>query len=237
VGTTGAGGTLTSANGTADEYGNPRDTATIGARRYGWLRQATRRRHPGGLTLMGVRLYNPTTGRFLSTDPIPGGNANPYEYCSADPINCTDLDGRIGWKKFFKRHRGALATIGATAGCMVPGVGWASCGALQAAAWGVRSQQRASQGGGWRRTWRASARDGIYSAASFGLGSALRSLKYAGCARSRFVSSRSHTSSWKSLDQTRARRWTIKVGGFTGYGSAYGAYRATSCRYGPRSCN
>ena len=43
---------------------------------------------------MGVRLYNPTLGRFLTTDPVVGGNANPYDYCTGDPINCTDLDGR-----------------------------------------------------------------------------------------------------------------------------------------------
>jgi hypothetical protein len=54
-------------------------------------------------TLMGVRLYNPTTGRFLSVDPIAGGNANPYEYCSGDPVNCVDLDGRWGWRKTWKK--------------------------------------------------------------------------------------------------------------------------------------
>jgi len=43
---------------------------------------------------MGVRLYNPTTGRFLTVDPVYGGNANDYDYCNGDPINCTDLDGR-----------------------------------------------------------------------------------------------------------------------------------------------
>lgn len=48
---------------------------------------------------MGVRLYNPSTGRFLSTDPVPGGNANAYEYCTADPITCYDLDGKFSWRK------------------------------------------------------------------------------------------------------------------------------------------
>jgi len=42
---------------------------------------------------MGVRVYNPATGRFLQTDPILGGNDNPYVYPS-DPINSVDLDGR-----------------------------------------------------------------------------------------------------------------------------------------------
>jgi RHS repeat-associated protein len=60
---------------------------------YGWL--GTKKRSAdslGGLTLMGVRLYNPATGRFLSTDPVYGGNANPYVYPS-DPVNASDTSG------------------------------------------------------------------------------------------------------------------------------------------------
>jgi hypothetical protein len=48
---------------------------------------------------MGARLYNPHTGRFLSTDPIPGGSANPYEYALQDPYNNLDLDGRAYFGK------------------------------------------------------------------------------------------------------------------------------------------
>jgi len=77
------------------EYGLPRDPAGAN-RRYGWL--GTHQRNTGDtlahLTLMGVRLYNPTTGRFLQVDPVYGGSANDYDYCNGDPINCTDLDGR-----------------------------------------------------------------------------------------------------------------------------------------------
>jgi RHS repeat-associated protein len=81
----------------SDEYGNP--AAGSGTARYGWLGAKERSTDTVGaaLTLMGVRLYNPATGRFLSSDPIPGGNATAYDYCSADPINCYDLDGRWGF--------------------------------------------------------------------------------------------------------------------------------------------
>ncbi|MFJ3861944.1 DNRLRE domain-containing protein, partial [Streptomyces sp. NPDC090085] len=76
-----------------DEYGNPR--AGQQTARYNWLGGKQRSTEtPTGLTLMGVRLYNPTTGRFLSTDPVYGGNANAYDYTYADPINKYDLDGR-----------------------------------------------------------------------------------------------------------------------------------------------
>lgn len=73
----------------SDEYGNPRSGQA--ATRYNWLgakQRSTETR--SGLTLMGVRLYNPKTGRFLSTDPVYGGNANAYEYCTGDPVNCSD---------------------------------------------------------------------------------------------------------------------------------------------------
>lgn len=42
---------------------------------------------------MGVRFYDPTTGHFLSTDSVPGGSANAYDYVYQDPIKKFDLDG------------------------------------------------------------------------------------------------------------------------------------------------
>ncbi|MER5311616.1 RHS repeat-associated core domain-containing protein, partial [Streptomyces sp. NPDC002773] len=75
-----------------DEYGNPR--AGQPATRYNWLGGKQRSAETAtGLTLMGARLYNPQTGRFLSSDPVFGGNANAYDYCMGDPVNCTDLTG------------------------------------------------------------------------------------------------------------------------------------------------
>jgi RHS repeat-associated protein len=65
---------------------------------YGWLGQHQRGlEHAPGITTieMGARPYVPGMGRFLRVDPVEGGSANDYDYCSGDPVNCTDLDGRV----------------------------------------------------------------------------------------------------------------------------------------------
>ncbi|WP_240742020.1 DNRLRE domain-containing protein [Micromonospora zingiberis] len=79
----------------ATEYGTPRNAADAGNQRYGWLGAKQRAADtPSGMVLMGVRLYNTVTGRFLQVDPVPGGSCNPYDYTCADPINQEDLDGK-----------------------------------------------------------------------------------------------------------------------------------------------
>ncbi|MFD1825235.1 MULTISPECIES: DNRLRE domain-containing protein [Mumia] len=73
-----------------DEFGGLQAGAV---QTYGWHGGAARPANlVGGLMLMGARLYNPTTGRFLSRDAISGGNDNSYIY-PADPINLADLPG------------------------------------------------------------------------------------------------------------------------------------------------
>jgi len=84
-----------------DEYGNPvTGSATA---RYGWLGGEQRSSEtPTGAILMGVRMYDPSQGRFLSMDPVPGGGDNAYEYAGADPINQTDLDGK--WHRWRTKY-------------------------------------------------------------------------------------------------------------------------------------
>ncbi|WP_432950958.1 RHS repeat-associated core domain-containing protein [Kribbella sp. CA-253562] len=173
-----AGGAATSITGwnSYEEYGKPiTDTTNTGSITYAWLGAKQRATSGAALVLMGARLYNPSTGLFGSVDPVDGGGANSYAY-PTDPVNQQDLDGRW-WrraKRWVSRHRGTIATVAATAGCLAPGVGWAACGALQAAAYGVRAQQRASRGGGWRKTWRRNAGDAFFTAAGFGIGRAFQ---------------------------------------------------------------
>jgi RHS repeat-associated protein len=85
----------------ASEYGVLSDAESVGKQRYGWLGAEQRAADaPSGIVLMGVRLYNPTTGRFLQTDPVYGGSCNAYEYTCADPVDKYDLNGKwICWSK------------------------------------------------------------------------------------------------------------------------------------------
>ncbi|WP_037607338.1 RHS repeat-associated core domain-containing protein [Streptacidiphilus rugosus] len=72
---------------------------TAAASTYGWLGGAQRASTPlGGTILMGVRVYNPNTGRFNQVDPVSGGNANPYDYVYQNPLTNFDIDGKwCGW--------------------------------------------------------------------------------------------------------------------------------------------
>ena len=130
------------------EYGAPRDTATA-YDSYGWLGGKRRSSNDlAGLTLMGVRLYNPATGRFLTPDPIPGGNPNAYIY-PTDPNTMFDLNGQWGWHIHWKSVVHSVikyATVAATvsfvgAVCLsTSGLGCAVTGAVLGAMYGGAAQ-------------------------------------------------------------------------------------------------
>ncbi|WP_256097977.1 RHS repeat-associated core domain-containing protein [Streptomyces sp. MnatMP-M17] len=85
-----------------DEYGNTRASSTPA--RYDWLGVRQRSGEtPSGLTLVGARAYDSTTGRFLQLDPVVGGGANAYGY-PPDPITMFDLDGK-GWFSWGRAYR------------------------------------------------------------------------------------------------------------------------------------
>jgi len=94
VGTTDSGGTYT-AGPVTDEFG--RGTAPTSG--LGWLGSKERfvEQPSTGIIRMGVRLYDPNLGRFLSVDPVLGGSANEYDYVGGDPINKFDLSGLWWW--------------------------------------------------------------------------------------------------------------------------------------------
>jgi hypothetical protein len=52
-----------------------------------------------GVIAMGARSYVPQLGRFLQTDPIPGGSANAYVF--GDPVNESDPSGESGLPQWF----------------------------------------------------------------------------------------------------------------------------------------
>ncbi|MET8697167.1 RHS repeat-associated core domain-containing protein [Streptomyces bauhiniae] len=79
-----------------DEFGNPRSGQQ--AARYGWLGGQQRSAETvTGNTLMGVRMYSPSSGRFLTPDPVYGGSATAYDYANQDPGNQFDPSGRIAY--------------------------------------------------------------------------------------------------------------------------------------------
>lgn len=124
VGTT-TSGTSFDLTSVANEFGNMNDSAEVGTDRYGWLGGKQRAAdNPDGVVLMGLRLYNPETGRFFSVDPVAGGSCNRYDYTCQNPTNATDLDGkcfgldcfhwRRAWDRGWPKIRHGFARIGST---------------------------------------------------------------------------------------------------------------------------
>ena len=86
--------TATSLTGTFEQTEFGQSHAGQSQSRYSYLgayQRATTNK--AGAVTMGVRIYLPTTGRFLQTDPLEGGSSNSYDYARQDPVNNTDIAG------------------------------------------------------------------------------------------------------------------------------------------------
>ena len=95
-----------------DEFGVPSEPRDD---RYAWL--GARRRVtdlPSGIILMGQRVYDPALGRFLQSDPVPGGSCNAYDYVCQDPLDQFDLSGSCiilrckTWHRIWRAAKGAV---------------------------------------------------------------------------------------------------------------------------------
>jgi RHS repeat-associated protein len=115
VGTVSTGGAPT-AYPDVTEFGQ----GSTGGRQLLWLGGKERFGVTGPLQLfsMGVRLYDAHVGRFLEVDPSPGGSANDYDYCNADPVNCFDLNGKWPWDVIGK----VAAVVGGVVGAVACGI-------------------------------------------------------------------------------------------------------------------
>jgi RHS repeat-associated protein len=160
----------------ATEFGTPRGGLGTGPR-YGWLGGRTRSADvPGGLLLMGVRLYLPSTGRFLQVDPVAGGNATAYDYVHHDPVNGYDLDGRWGFKcKWCKNALRRAANVTNFAGSIVALGTYVGCAACAAVGYGMQLASAAMYG--LSGDWKAAGRVAFAATFSFAVGKVNKVIK------------------------------------------------------------
>jgi len=80
-----------------------------------------------GLYYLRARYYEPTTGQFISVDPLVTSTHAPYSYASNDPLNNVDPRGTSVWS-WVVAHQGSILQVASWALCAAPGVGWVACG-------------------------------------------------------------------------------------------------------------
>lgn len=116
--------------------------------------------------------------------------------------------------------------------CFVGGL--VGCVIMSAIAFGVRTQQTVSERGGWRKNWRGIVYDGVFSAATGGLGAAFKVAKFGRTALRAAGRGRVMTKAWKELigmgDKGRRIPDRLRDLGMTGVGGAAAATGAWGAR-------
>ncbi len=77
-----------------DAYGNVISGGLSSVTPFGYAGGYT---DPTGLIYLVNRYYDPSTGQFLSVDPLVGVTDQPYQYVGGDPVNGSDPLGLCNW--------------------------------------------------------------------------------------------------------------------------------------------
>jgi RHS repeat-associated protein len=106
----------------------------------------SRRIDPTGLYNMGARYYEPSSGRFLSPDPMGhAASMSLYDFCNGDPVNGFDPDGRIA-TRFGKWSEGALSNALSAVNVFDSNPNKRSVGGIALEAWDNRIHAAVSEG-------------------------------------------------------------------------------------------
>lgn len=146
----------------------------------------------GGLALMGARVFDPSSKKFLSQDPLPpilgaGWFADSYSFLGHDPIGMIDPWGtqpvsQDEFKKYTREQRmenwktafTVVATVATVASIFVTGpVGLIALGALAGAAGGAASSMKMKADGSgidWGAARKGALKGGITGAITAGAG-------------------------------------------------------------------
>ena len=146
----------------------------------------------GGLALMGARVFDPSSKKFLSQDPLPpivgaGWFADSYSFLGHDPIGMIDPWGtqpvsQNEFKKYTREQRmenwktalTVVATVATVASIFVTGpVGLIALGALAGAAGGAASSMKMKADGSgidWGAAGKGALKGGVTGALTAGAG-------------------------------------------------------------------